>query len=44
LGDFRSVTGVYDHGRDRVPEGVKPATRNVECVEHRPQVVFDDFV
>jgi hypothetical protein len=44
LRDFRRVSCVHDETRDTVAERVKPATRNVECVEDRPKPKLDDIV
>ena len=42
--DFWRVARVHDEGRNRVPESMKTASRNIERVEDWPEPVFHDVV
>jgi len=44
LHNFRRGSGVQKQTCVRVPEGVKSAARNFQCVQHGPQAVLDNLV
>jgi len=44
LRDFRCVAGIDDETGDAVTKRMKSATRNVERVEYRPELILHDFV